>query len=220
MADKKCYSLEQPNHMLVRESCHNASLTDVLTDKFKGEKAWILYWEMHKVDFAWFDGEKVHWPNGAEAQYFLEARIFNESKECHIRCIDGKYYGRILMEYESDMEHVSDDKNILVYKKALKPYMWGSIVEDKKTEDGVVIDRFVREDRGMQYHLPCKKEATGFRYKVEQYYIPNQEDGMLKMLDYRMVELYQEIPESDEENRGNKEPQLEVIPIGGVDSNE
>lgn len=220
MADKKCYILEKSNRMLVRESCHNASLTDVLTDKFKGEKAWILYWEMHQVDFAWFDGEKVHWPNDVEAKYLLEARIFNESKECYIRCIDGKYYGRILIESDYNTKYDSDDNKIVVYQKTLMPYMWGSVVEDKKTEDGVVIDRFVREDRGMKYHLPCSKDATGFRYKVEQYYVADQDDGMLKMLDYRMAELYQEISESDVENKGNKEPQPEVIPIGGVGINE
>ena len=179
------------NHELVREKCEVPGLLDAVQKYFSGEKAWILFWELHRVDFAWYDGEKIHWQDGKPAEYLTEARIFHEEKECRLRKIDGKFVGRVLMERgEADTEEV--------YKKISEPYMWGSIVEN-----GVI-----REDRGMQYHLPCSKDVTGFGYVVEQYYMPDAEDGMLKMVDYRMTKIFQEI----KKNRT-------YLPVGGVVSN-
>ena len=176
------------NHRLVQQRCEISGLADVLQTYFSGEKAWILFWEFHRVDFAWYDGEKIFWQDGKPAEYLTEARIFHEGKECRIRNIDGKFVCRILTESE---EEPTEE----VYKKISMPYMWGSIVND-----GVV-----REDRGMQYHLPCAKEATGFGYVVEEYYKPDEEDGMLKLIDYRMTKIFQEI-----------QYQRSELPIGGV----
>ncbi len=179
------------NHRLVQEKCEVSGLFDALQKYFSGERAWILFWELHRVDFAWFNGENICWLDGTPAQYLTEARIFHEGKECRIRKKEDKFVGRVLKESE---DAPTED----IYKKTSAPYMWGSIVAN-----GVI-----REDRGMQYHLPCSKDATGFGYEVEQYYRPDGEDGMLKMADYRMTKIFEEIK--------NKRSDL---PIGGVVSN-
>lgn len=179
------------NHGIVREKCEVSNLWSALQKYFVGEPAWILFWEVHRVDFAWYDGEKIHWHEGKEAKYLIEARIFHETKECHIRKVENKFVGRILME---NNEVPAQE----VYKKISEPYMWGSIVQHGT----------VREERGMQYHLPCAQDATGFGYVVEQYYIPDEEDGMLKMLDYRMTKVFQEIHKV-----------REYLSVGGVKSN-
>ncbi len=185
------YKIENSKKALKRQSCCDIGLEEMLSKYFKGEKAWILFWEQYRVDFAWYDGNEVHWPEdkAAREEYLLEVRVFNEKREGHLRYYDGKMSGRILEE--TDVE----SKGEMVYKKTSKPYMWGSIVKD-----GVI-----REDRGMAYHLPCNPEATNFGYEVAQYYLPDSEDGMLRMLDYRMVKIYQEI------NRNRKD-----LEIGGV----
>ncbi len=188
--------------ILDREICNDAGILDVLEKHFKGEKAWILFWECYRVDFAWYDGEKIHWGNGKEAKeaYLLEARIFNEAREVHIRYENGEIYGRILEEKKiatledgKTFEKADSDSNSVqtIYKKVTEPYMWGSIAEDSEESDSNI--KVVREDRGMSYHLPCSAKATDFGYRLTQYYIPDLEDGMLRLLDYRMTSIYEEI---------------------------
>ena len=179
------------NHGIIREKCEVSNLCDALQKYFVGESAWILFWEVHRVDFAWYDGKKIHWHEEKQADYLVEARIFHETKECHIRKVGNKFIGRILMECnEAPIQEI--------YKKILEPYMWGSMVANG----------MVREERGMQYHLPCSLDATGFGYVVEQYYVPDEEDGMLKMMDYRMTKIFQEIRKV-----------RAYLAVGGVESN-
>lgn len=176
------YQVENDNTTVVLEKCNDIGLEEMLKLCFAGEKAWILFWEQYRVEFAWYDGSKIHWHDGkkAEEKYLLEARIFHETKEGYLRYVNEKKYGRILQEVQETFE---DTSSVKTYKKISEPYMWGSIVKDGA----------ISEERGMTYHLPCAEEATNFGYKVMQYYLPDPEDGMLRMMDYRMAGIFQEI---------------------------
>ena len=193
-----------------RDRCEVSNLERVLKEHFSKQPAWILFWELHRVDFAWYDGENIHWYNNEPEKYLIETRIFNEEKECHIRKIEDKFIGRVIHNVHAEqVMNVQDidDKSAIVYKKIITPYMWGSIVEN-----GVI-----REDRGMQYHLPCNPKATRFGYEVEQYYIPDPVDGMLKLLDYRMTKIFEEA--KNDSNPSKKEFVRTYLEIGGVDAN-
>ncbi len=188
--------VEKCTGMLRCESVSGLGLSELLSEYFKGEKAWILFWEQYRVDFAWYDGDKIHWyeDKAAEEKYLLEVRVFHDRKEGHLLYDDGKSYGRILEEVPAEEETKEQ-----VYKKTSEVYMWGSIVKDGT----------IREDRGMEYHLPCSPEATNFGYQVAQYYLPDEEDGMLHMTDYRMTGIFQEITKKHKRTR-------DYLEIGGV----
>lgn len=178
------YQVEETGRVLIREIREYSALEELLHAEFGGRGAWILFWEQYRVDFAWFDGKEILWPEGkaAESRYLIEARAFSESKEVYVRNLgEKKLAGRVLEEAEPDNSALETEK---IYVRVQEPYMWGSM-----TENGCI-----REERGMEYHLPFVVD-TGeiqFGYQAVQYYRPDPEDGMLRLLDYRLSGVYQQ----------------------------
>ena len=60
---------------------------------------------------------------------------------------------------------------------------------------------FVQEERGMRYHLPGieNPEGRAWGYQIIQYYVPDPEDGMLLLADYRLAGLFR-ISEQGKQN--------------------
>ena len=84
----ECYRIkEDEDRMLIRRAGTYADLETAVQKEFAGSFAWILFWEQYRVDFAWYDGIQIHWPEEkkAESRYLLEARIFNREKEAVLR---------------------------------------------------------------------------------------------------------------------------------------
>lgn len=183
------YHLEETGKALLRETREYSDLEELLTEEFGSRTAWILFWEQYRTDFAWFDGKEILWPEGKAAKnsYLLEARVFSKTKEVYVRNVGNKKLaGRLLEEEKTGAEaDASILETDMLYTKVQEPYMWGSIV-DKDC---------IREERGMEYHLPFTVD-TGeiqFGYQVMQYYQPDSEDGMLHLLDYRLSGVYQQV---------------------------
>lgn len=84
----ECYRIkEDEDRMLIRRAGTYADLETAVQKEFAGSFAWILFWEQYRVDFAWYDGAQIHWPEEkkAESRYLLEVRIFNQEKEAVLR---------------------------------------------------------------------------------------------------------------------------------------
>lgn len=167
------------------------NLNEILTSEFGEASAWLLFWEQYRVDFAWYDGlsGKIFWPENKAVQedLLVETRIFNEEQELHIKLMpEGDYKGRLLNRISAnEIEKSLVDEAHFLYSMESLPYMWGS-----KIENGCIL-----EDRGMRYHLPFTKNTSmiNFGYRVMAFYEPDREDGMLRLMDYCMTDIYQEI---------------------------
>lgn len=231
----ECYRIkEDEGRMLVRRAETYADLETAVQSEFAGSFAWILFWEQYRVDFAWYDGEQIHWPEEkkAEATYLLEARIFNQEKEAVLRksAQETGFRARVLEECAAEERKAGDFSNKenrwgeagetkagsadsyaperigeeqkmqnireteqnrsgqcmnVVYRFTEEPAMWGS-----QMEGGTI-----SEERGMRYHLPftVPSEQVSFGYRMKVYRKPDPEDGMLRLLDYRMTGIYQKI---------------------------
>lgn len=225
----ECYRIkEDEGRMLIRRAETYADLETAVQEEFAGSFAWILFWEQYRVDFAWYDGVQIHWPEEkkAEATYLLEARIFNQEKEAVLRksAQETGFRARVLEECikedlseedtgnkagetkagsadsyaperigeEQKMQNIRETEQNrsgqcmnVVYRFTEESAMWGSQIEGGT----------VSEERGMRYHLPftASSEQVSFGYRMEVYRKPDPEDGMLRLLDYRMIGIYQKI---------------------------
>lgn len=191
------YKIEADGKQLCRERKSYTGISEAVEKEFGESPAWILFWEQYRVDFAWYDGRRICWPENQEVkeEYLLEARIFNQEKELHITSVcraegEGKNMylkGRVLEEEDSTEEDTVE--KAVVFRKKEMQYMWGSKVENGR----------ISEERGMCYHLPntYPSDNIAFGYEIVQYYQPDAEDGMLRLLDYRLSRVYQEV-------KGNK----------------
>lgn len=194
----ECYRIkEDEDRMLIRRAGTYADLETAVQKEFAGSFAWILFWEQYRVDFAWYDGTQIHWPEEkkAESRYLLEARIFNQKKEAVLRksAQETGFRARVLEECaEEELRNIRETEQNrsgqslnVVYRFTEEPAMWGSQMKNG----------FISEERGMHYHLPfaISSEQVSFGYRVEVYRKPDPEDGMLSLLDYRMTGIYQKI---------------------------
>lgn len=195
------YRIKTDGKQLCREKKSYGGFAEAVEKEFGESSAWILFWEQYRVDFAWYDGKEISWPEGQEAkeEYLLEARVFNPEKELHITSVSGtrgegnslSLTGRVLAE-EEDMQGQPETGEAgegsadgeIVFRKKEMPYMWGS-----KVENGCI-----SEERGMRYHLPntYPSDYIAFGYEIVQYYLPDAEDGMLRLMDYRLSRIYQD----------------------------
>lgn len=171
---------ETDRKTLLREARTYKDLSEVVTREFRGQKAWILFWEDYRVDFARFSENKILWPENqpADKKFFQEARIFNEQTEVYIRNENREILtGRILKE-----EAESSSQKETIYSMTAEHFMWGT-----QFRNG-----FVQEERGMRYHLPGieNPEGRAWGYQIIQYYVPDPEDGMLLLADYRLAGLF------------------------------
>lgn len=178
------YRVENKDKLLLREHRVYDSLEQALQEEFAGKPAWLLFWEDYRVDFAGYDGTQVNWQTEEPArdEYLIEVCIFCEEKELHLRKdTDGKLSGRVLGYVETSEEPQGEP----LWEKEETPYMWGSSLENG----------CLKEDRGMNYHLPgvTEQEFINVGYRVVSYYKPDPEDGMLRLLDYRLNGIFQEI---------------------------
>lgn len=193
------YKIKRDGKQLCREKKRYAGFAEAVEEEFGESSAWILFWEQYRVDFAWYDGRKICWPENQEVkeEYLLEARIFNQEKELHVTsvcCTEGSISlaGRVLAEAE-DIQGQPESggtgegsaAGTMVFRKKEMQYMWGS-----KVENGCI-----SEERGMHYHLPntYPSDNIAFGYEIVQYYLPDGEDGMLRLMDYRLSRVYQEV---------------------------
>lgn len=182
------YRLEGKTQMLLRQRRRYQSLEEALDMEFQGIPAWILFWEQYRVDFAWFDGSVVQWQdeNPAKLEYLLEIRIFSPKKELYLRKKEAEMLdGRVLTI--SDAGSMSDDliSDQVLWEKKELPHMWGSLLKNG----------CLTEEHGMCYHLSSVTDTKSIDvgYEVVSYYKPDERDGMLRLLDYRMSRIYQEI---------------------------
>ena len=179
------YGIKGENRMLCRRSATFENLETAVKAEFAGVFAWILFWEQYRVDFAWYDGEQIHWPEEkkAERRFLLEARIFREDKEVVLRRMESgvEFQARVLEEQDKNTDLLKP----VAYRFIEEPVMWGSQIENG----------CISEERGMQYHLPflISSDQVAFGYQMAVYRIPSPEDGMLQLLDYRMTGIYQKI---------------------------
>lgn len=213
------YKISKNEKQLCLRSEKYEDLEEVVSKEFGENSAWILFWEQHRVDFAWYDGKrkekKIWWPGEkAELKYLLEARLFNSEKEVHVLCggrgteafsegiqeqeessfsMETQWEkkkvplsGRVLEEYGINSDEITEE----VYVHEEFPYMWGSQIKENNC---------IWEERGMHYHLPMNcfidrsANPVAFGYRVIEYYRPDPEDGMLRLMDYRLAGVYQEV---------------------------
>lgn len=161
------------------------NILQIIKHTFKEEKAIIFVRELSKVDFAYYDGS-FNWLCNEEVsiEELLEIRAFNKGKELLISRRNGHFIGRL----------IEDGQGEKYYVKPQKCYMWGREVIEK--------DNYyeIKEKKGTSYHLPKiinLKDATDFKYEVNNYMRQNQEDGTLYGIDYRLVAIYKTINNKD-----------------------
>lgn len=181
------YEVMNQDIVLDRERREYTGLMEVLNKEFAENAAWILFWEQYRVDFAWYDGTSLWWPEGVAVrdQYLMEARIFNKVKEVHVRnCGGSSMLCRILEE----KQRVSNEEGITqrVFAQKDMPYMWGTLFDENTG--------CISEERGMHYHLPyvSKTGVISIGYEMIQYYLPDDGDGVLHLMDYRISGIWQE----------------------------
>jgi len=205
---EKKYRIKDSGQILYRESRlytkrqmeKPGGLLADIRDVFGKDGAWLLFWEQSRVDLAWYDGSGLSCDIVPEA--LLEIRAFNEEKELHLRRTDnGSYAGRVLYAVQADelqADEAQDGRTggarengcgeeagkETAYGILSEPYMWGSSYADGQ----------MTEERGMRYHLPKVLAARYLNvgYRVMQYYVPDPEDGMLRLLDYCLTGIFQE----------------------------
>lgn len=163
----------------------NKDILEITKNIFEQEEAMIFIKEVNRVDFAYYNGD-FNWLTSEKIQLegLLEFRVFNNQKELLIRKTNEKFIGRV----------IEDGIGEKFYVKPQKCYMWGSKVKEKDN------CYEVSEEKGTIYHLPKVfklSDSVNFKYKVYNYMKPNQEDGILYNVDYRLVDIYKTVNGKD-----------------------
>ncbi|MDR2492523.1 MAG: hypothetical protein LBD25_03560 [Coriobacteriales bacterium] len=160
---------------------------------FNAQPVWVYWQSPDKADFGYVHEGAVVLRDGYEVCWSLleQLRVFTPERELHIWKAGGKHYGRVLCSYRSEVGVSAEvagtsaltDAEVLLQASLLR----GS----RATKVAVGID--VTEDRGSHIWLPTvwsDDYEQGINVFIVEHvlYQPN-DDGFLKLVDRRFVEL-------------------------------
>lgn len=156
-------------------TCEFDGVEKILREKFGGDSATLVAWQIQNIVWGKFDGEKISSRGELTPEYWLECRIFNADAELHLKRVGNILRGRFI-------EDGTGEDNFYVDSFAR---LWG---ENFGAADGYV--KLLDSRRKLYMEFPCENSGAKRYGLLTRNYIGSDKDtGLSGYVDYRFVSI-------------------------------